>query len=141
MDHVQSASKLSGLRVATGIVSIFTSLWAGVMTLLLSVSVGIPFSVTFLGTLMAVTALGMLVLGVLIIVGAGNRGPLLPRLLLVSAGLAVIASAVASFVGPTNFQFLIAAFISVLPLTALTILVLRKESGRGHELVAGRPAG
>lgn len=112
-------NRVFGFRVAAGIVSMLTSLWIGFIFFLLSVSVGVPFSVTYLGVMMAAAALGMLILGITALVTARSRKPLVPRLLLAAAGVAAVAAVIAPLVGASNFQLTIAVIVSVLPLAIL----------------------
>ncbi|MBP2217114.1 putative membrane protein [Arthrobacter sp. CAN_C5] len=106
-----------------------TSLWVGLIALLLSVSVGVEFSVTYLGAIMASAALGMLIFGIMVLASARTRKPLVPRLLLATAGVTAAASVIAPLVGASNLQLTIAATISVLPLAILAILAMRERPG------------
>ncbi|MBP2215072.1 hypothetical protein [Arthrobacter sp. CAN_C5] len=120
--------KVSGLRVAVGIVSVLTSLWVGLISLLLSVSVGIAFSVTYLGAIMAVAALGMLIFGIMILATPRSRKPLVPCLLFAAAGVTAVASVIAPLVGASNPQLTIVVIISVLPLAILATLAIREQT-------------
>lgn len=119
--------RVSGFCVAAGVLSMLTSLWVGFISLLLSVSVGVAFSVTYLGVIMAGAALGMLVLGIMLLATARSRKPLLPRLLLAAAGVTAVAALMAPLVGASNFQLTIAVILSVLPLAILAILAMRSR--------------